>query len=99
MAEPVIGLARHPGEIALTEGTADEWLGDRYRNLCVGFAGKTRNRGGIEPRPHLRHVKPAVAGKPGKHAIDESEDRSLAAGRDIVHVPFLAGRTVVARGA
>ena len=85
MAEIAVGLARHAGEVVVGDGVADERTDDLDRDLRIGPAGKARDRVGVEPRPGLRHVEAAVAGKPGEHHLDETERRGLAPGGDIAH--------------
>ena len=61
---------------------------DLDRNFGVGAAGEPRDCPGVEARPSVRHIEPAIAGKAGKHGIAKAERGCLASGRDILHWPF-----------
>ena len=87
MAKPAIRLARHAGEITLGDGVADKRPDDLHRDFGIRPAGKTGDGLGIEPRPCGRHVKAAVAGKPGQHGLGKTEGRGLASGGNVMHAP------------
>jgi hypothetical protein len=88
MTKIAIGLAGKPREIGRRNAVIDKRPDDLNRNLGIGAAGKTRDRRGIEARPSVRHVKPAVAGKAGKHGFGKAERGRFASGRDILHFTF-----------
>ncbi len=77
MAEAAVGLARHAREIGFGDAVADKGPDHLDRDLGIRPAGKARDRRAVERRPGFRHVKAAVAGKPGEHDLDEIERRGF----------------------
>src|SRR5205085_5722063 len=90
MAERVVGLACHAGEVGIGKRAADERRDDLAGGLGVRLAGERRNPIRGKNRPFLRHIEPAVAGKAGERDIDEALRGCLPAGRDVAQelVPF-----------
>src|SRR5262249_62152616 len=73
MTKIAIGLAGKPGEIAGCNRGVGKRADDLDRNLGIGAAGKTRDRPGVEARPSVWHIKPAIAGKPGEHYFGQAD--------------------------
>ncbi len=80
MAKVSIGLTRHAGEVVLRDGVAHEWTHHLDRHFRVRPPGKARDHGRLEPRPSLRHIEAAIAGKAGQHRLAEAERRGFAPG-------------------
>ncbi len=89
MAERVIGLPRHARELGILDRAGDEGRNHLAGDLGIGASGEPRDARRVERRPRLRHIKPAIAREPGEGHVDKSERRGLAAGRDVLHEPFL----------
>ena len=87
MAEGVIGLPRHAGEIGRRDRARRERGDHLARDLGIGTPGERRDPRGFERGPRLRHIESAVAGEPGERDVDEAERGRLAAGRDVLHEP------------
>jgi len=85
MAEGAVGLVRHPGEIGLGDRIRGEAADHLDGDLGIGPAGEALDRLRLDPRPGLRHVEPAIAGKPGEHCLGKAECGSLSPGRDVLH--------------
>ena len=87
MAKIAIGFPGEPREIG-RDRVVGKGPDDLDRNFGVGAAGEPRDCPGVEARPSVRHIEPAIAGKAGKHGIAKAERGCLASGRDILHWPF-----------
>jgi hypothetical protein len=87
MAEHVIGFAGHPGQIRDPVGhkPRDHIAG----HIRIGPTGESGHRGGIDRRPRLGHIEPAIVRQTRQGDVDEAECRSLASSRDVAHVPSL----------
>ena len=86
MAKIAVGLARHAGEVGFGDGIADERADHLDRDFGIGTAGKAGDRLRLEPRPGLRHIEAAVAGKTREHGLGKAERRGLAPGRNVMQL-------------
>ena len=83
MAKTAVGLARHAGEVGFGNGIADERPDHLDRDFRIGAAGKAGDCLRLKPRPGLRHIKAAVAGKAREHGLGKAERRGFAPGGDV----------------
>src|SRR5262249_22960783 len=91
MAEGVVRLARHAGEVAVCDRAGRKTAHDLDRDLGIGPAGEARDRLAVEPWPGLRHIEATVAREPGGRDVEKAEWRGLARGGDVAH-GFRPGR-------
>ncbi len=97
MAEPVIGLARHAGEIARRRRAADERPDHVAGEFRIGAAGEGGDGRGVESRPGLGHIEAAVAGEPGEGDVEKALRRGFAPGGDVVQAPVCPRAAVLLR--
>jgi len=83
VTERGVGLIRHAPEIGVGNLAADKRTDDIDRDFPIGPAEKFRDGLERELRPSFRHVKTAVAGKPGQHHVAETQDGGLPPGRNV----------------
>ena len=83
MAKCRVGLIGHAAEVGVGNLAADERPDHIDRDFPIRPAEKSGDGLPRELRPDFRHVKAAVAGKPGQHHVAEAQRRGLAPGRNI----------------
>jgi len=64
----------------LRDGVAHEGTHHLDGDFRIGPSGKAGDHAGLEPRPSLRHIEAAVAGKASQHGLPEAERRGFAPG-------------------
>ena len=92
MLEGRIGLARHAGEISVSDGAGRKGTQHLDGDLGIGPSREARDGRVVETRPRLRHIKAAVAREPREGHVDKAECRGFAPGRDVAHDAVLERR-------
>ena len=87
MAEGVIGLACHAGEIGLGNGVTDKRPDHLDRDFGIGTACEGRDLLLAQARPGFRHIESAVAGETREHDIDKAKRWGFAPGGNVAHGP------------
>ena len=77
MTEGGVGVVGHGAQIGVGNFAADKRADHVDRDFPIGPAEKSGDRLRRKLRPGLRHVKTAVAGKPGQHHVAEGQFRGL----------------------
>ena len=88
MAKPAIGRLRHRPQLGRRERLAGEQRHDLGGKLGIGQAGKTPQRRRVERRQMVRHIEPAILGKPGEQHVLERKGAGLrprVAGAQVAH--------------
>jgi len=78
MPEGGVGVVGHGAQIGVGNFAADKRADHVDRDFPIRPAEKSGDRLRRKLRPGLRHVKTAVAGKPGQHHVAEGQFRGLA---------------------
>ena len=87
-----IGLVGHAPEVGGGNLSPDERRNHLDRYFPIGAAEQPDNGLGFKLGPNLRHVKSAVAGKPGQHHITKSQSGSLSSRRNVLRQAVLQRR-------
>ena len=85
VAKALIGLADGAAKLGIGEGVADKGAHDAKGGFLVGLPAKRRDLLRRQGRDRFRHIKAAVAGKPGQHGFVEGQDGGLPPCGNVTH--------------
>ena len=91
MAEAAVSLARHAREVGFGDGIGSEQPDHLYGDFGIGPAGKAGDCLRLEPRPDLRHIEAAVAGKASEQYFGKADRWGFAPGGEVSQNQQLPG--------
>ena len=98
MAEPAIGAGAEVLQLVGRERVADERRHHRDCGIDIGKVGEAGDLLAGQARPALGQIEAAVGGQPGEGDVAEIERGRGAAGADITHRGWVAGRCARGNG-